>query len=1147
MTKQLRLLILTLLCAVFNVAQGETFTFSTMGYENAQDVTEVKGTDVTITLEKGEGNAPKYYNSGTALRVYAKNKVTFSSAKEISSIKFTCPSGYTITAEYEFSTGEFADDTWTGNAKEVSLTNLAEKSNQWRFLEITVNFADGTVSKVSPGLSINDVTINKGESAALNITTKSDGALTFNTSDAGVATVESANGSYILKSGNQGTATISVTQAETDNYLADETSFNVKVVVPGENVTVQLPYSVNFTEGIGDFKIENISNPDNLEIWKQSKDYGMTASGYVGSDKSYHISESWLVSPIIDLTGVSAATLAFSDNWNKYFGDYDNDFGVFVREEGGQWTKLDITYPKPSSTYNGWNDKNIDLAAFVGKKIQVGFKYTSTAEVAGTYEVRSFSVTAGDTVEKEEAGLSFDVDNFTAIIGEENAFPKLNNPNGLTVTYSTTTESIATIDAATGAITLVAPGQTTVKATAEESDKYKAGTATYLLVVKEKAIAGTETFALVADASSLAAGDRIIIVNEDNTYAISTTQNANNRAATEVQAESDGTIVASNIVQVFTLEGSKDAWLLNAGTGYLCAPGTTGNWLRTEESADEKAQASISIADGVATLQFNQWDEKARTLLRFNPNNNNPIFSCYGNTSTVGSLVRIYKSGAAPEKTLTIIGTTPFTNETTVTITPSNADFAVYYTIDGSDPRNGGKVYSAPFTINATTTVKAVEEDYAGELSQVVEKTFVKEDTPDTDIVENIAAFKALEDGTEATLKLNNAQVLFVSTNDTYIRDASGAIDFYQTGLSLEPGQVLNGTVTGKKATYNKIPELAKTDNTNADAFTATAGKAEPKVMTVAQAKSENNYCDLIKIEGVKVVSKVEGKYTNIYAYVGNDSIWIYDRFKVGMGDWNENDTYNVEGILVPYSGKYEIYITQPLAAGETPDPGITTCANIAEFKALSSGTEAKLSLNDAVVLYATDRDVFVRDASGAIEFYNTGITFTAGQILNGSITGKYSPYNNLPELTKSDNTNDSGITFTEGGNTAPVKVKLAELFDMKYVCDMVEVEEEVTVQNIDNKIYASIDGQEPKLQLYDKFKIAQDGIADGKYNVYGILTIYKDSYQLYPIGITPASGINDIVSDGDSDAPAYTISGQRVQSGFKGIVIQNGRKFIRK
>ncbi|MBR6182319.1 MAG: chitobiase/beta-hexosaminidase C-terminal domain-containing protein, partial [Prevotella sp.] len=355
--------------------------------------------------------------------------------------------------------------------------------------------------------------------------------------------------------------------------------------------------------------------------------------------------------------------------------------------------------------------------------------------------------------------------------------------------------------------------------------------------------------------------------------------------------------------------------------------------------------------------------------------------------------------GASP--TLSINGTTPFVESTQVTITPSNSDFAVYYSTDGSDPGTNPIVYTGPFTITETTTVKAVEEDLEGNLSAVVEKTFVKQEL-NVQTVADIAAFKALEDGTEANLKLTNAQVLYAGTSDIYVRDASGAIDFYNTGLKLTTGQMLNGSVIGKRATYNNIPELVKSDNTNSNAITATNGTATPIVLTVAQAKDEQYYCNLIRIEGVKVVAKQEGNYTNYYAYVGNDSIMIYDRFKVGLGDWNENDTYNLEGILVPYKGAFEVYITQSLAGGTTPpDPGVTVCDNIAAFKALSSGTEAELKLDNAKVLYAKDRDVYVRDASGAIEFYNLGINFETDQVLNGSIIGKYSPYNNLPEIAK--------------------------------------------------------------------------------------------------------------------------------------------------
>ena len=69
----------------------------------------------------------------------------------------------------------------------------------------------------------------------------------------------------------------------------------------------------------------------------------------------------------------------------------------------------------------------------------------------------------------------------------------------------------------------------------------------------------------------------------------------------------------------------------------------------------------------------------------------------------------------------TISGNTPFTDQTTVTITPSNNDFAVYYTTDGSTPGASSTsiTYSAPFTLTATTTVKAVEEDLSGNLSRL--------------------------------------------------------------------------------------------------------------------------------------------------------------------------------------------------------------------------------------------------------------------------------------------------------------------------------------------------------------------------------------------------------------------------------------------
>ena len=72
----------------------------------------------------------------------------------------------------------------------------------------------------------------------------------------------------------------------------------------------------------------------------------------------------------------------------------------------------------------------------------------------------------------------------------------------------------------------------------------------------------------------------------------------------------------------------------------------------------------------------------------------------------------------------TISGETPFKESTTVTITgPENS--TIYYTTDGQDPDDRATQYTAPFTLDATTTVKAIA--YVGnKQSTVATKEFVK-------------------------------------------------------------------------------------------------------------------------------------------------------------------------------------------------------------------------------------------------------------------------------------------------------------------------------------------------------------------------------------------------------------------------------------
>ena len=111
---------------------------------------------------------------------------------------------------------------------------------------------------------------------------------------------------------------------------------------------------------------------------------------------------------------------------------------------------------------------------------------------------------------KDQAGISWSKASATVTIeGNDNVYPTLNNPNNLTVSYASSKEEVATIDAS-GTITLVAAGSTTISAIFEGNDQYEASTVTYNLTVKEAEGGGggeqTVTDATVAQALAVIEG-----------------------------------------------------------------------------------------------------------------------------------------------------------------------------------------------------------------------------------------------------------------------------------------------------------------------------------------------------------------------------------------------------------------------------------------------------------------------------------------------------------------------------------------------------------------------------------------------------------------------------------------------------------------
>ncbi len=146
-------------------------------------------------------------------------------------------------------------------------------------------------------------------------------------------------------------------------------------------------------------------------------------------------------------------------------------------------------------------------------------------------------------------------------------------------------------------------------------------------------VSAQNTYELVNDASTLSAGNEVIIVAKDYNFALSTTQNTNNRGQTAVTKSGSTIEIPDNntTVQILTLEtghsSTTGTFAFNTGSGYLYAASSSSNHLKTKTTLDAEGSWTISItSDGVATIKAQ--GDNTRNWMRYN--STNKLFSCYG-------------------------------------------------------------------------------------------------------------------------------------------------------------------------------------------------------------------------------------------------------------------------------------------------------------------------------------------------------------------------------------------------------------------------------------------------------------------------------------------------------------------------------------
>ena len=265
---------------------------------------------------------------------------------------------------------------------------------------------------------------------------------------------------------------------------------------------------------------------------------------------------------------------------------------------------------------------------------------------------------------------------------------------------------------------------------------------------------------------------------------------------------------------------------------------------------------------------------------------------------------------------------------------------------------------------------------------------------------------------------------------------------------------------------------------------------------------------------------------------------------------FNINKTTTVKAIAVKGSNQSTV-VTKEFTKAEFTN---MTIADL--YKLDASQENINLTINNGKVVYVDGDDVYVRDGEYAILFFRTSLPFSKNATVSGTVKADYDIYNGLPEIADNAFTNASALNIEESDEEAlPLNATIKDIVtDGKYMCDLVKIENvTITATNTDTEDkpkynYYATDGTD-QIQLYGADEVVKDYADDEtEYNLTAVVKKFKTA-QLLPVSVETATGITDVTveKEFDENAPIYNLSGQRVDKSAKGILIQNGKKFIRR
>ena len=377
------------------------------------------------------------------------------------------------------------------------------------------------------------------------------------------------------------------------------------------------------------------------------------------------------------------------------------------------------------------------------------------------------------------------------------------------------------------------------------------------------------------------------------------------------------------------------------------------------------------------------------------------------------------------------------------------------------------------------------------------------------------------------------------------------------------------------KTLFPNLPGVSSMESNDGDFNEATTCTVDGIAVTVS-AKEEGNpnanriwtssarlrmYSGTLTVQAPegKQISKIEiaQKKWNANNKVDNGTI---DK----TGNWTGSANKVVYSIAANTQIKSMIVT---LGEGGTPQPPVEiTYTDVASVKDLLANyakdtKNLNLTLTNAKVTFVNEYkgtiNTYVREGDTAIELRTLGFNMPVNSILNGKVKVDLKYNYGVPYLTANAGTDDESITVTESEEAAqPIEATIADIIANKYLNDLVTIKnftfskEEYQAGKFN---YYANDGEQ-KIMIYDKFNKV-GGVAEltegEKYTVTGLYgAIFMGTPEILPTqAVVPgtSTGITNITTSATDNAPAYNLAGQKVNAAYKGIVIKNGKKMIKK